>query len=99
MGSSLAFKAPGTPPEIGGSNPSCPAIPRATVVVLGARNEIRLDWLRRRLDKAGVLHVPFYESDYPYAGQLMSIGLLPGPKEALCEYVKEYQLWPLEGIE
>ena len=71
-------------------------IPRCTIVVLGARNEGKLEWLRKRLEAAHVSHVPFYESDPPYDGQLMSIGLVPGRKADLCEHVKDFALWPWE---
>ncbi len=72
-------------------------IPRCTIVVLGARNESRLEWLRKRLAAAGVPHVPFYESDPPYEGQLMSIGLVPGSKEDLAKHVSDFALWPYHG--
>lgn len=100
FGGSSADRASGSitvNPEVDGSSPSRQSIPRCTIVVLGARNELKLHRLRRRLERHNVPHVPFYESDPPYDRQLMSIGLVPGPKESLYCFVNDFALWPYYG--
>ena len=71
-----------------------PPIPRCTVVVLAARDEAVLDELRRRLQGRSIPYVAFFESDPPYDGQLMSIGLVPGLRQDLREHLNDFALWP-----
>lgn len=69
-------------------------IPRPTAVVLGARNEQRLQRLERLLRTRGVSFVAIREPDPPFHGQLMAIGLHPGDRDALARHVNEFQLIP-----
>lgn len=84
-----------TSPEVGGSIPSCGSIfdiSKTTAVVLGARNEGKLERLEQRLLKAGVQHVAVREPDAPYNGELMAIGLVPADRELVADYVREFNI-------
>lgn len=83
--------------EAGGERPPTRAnsrddIPRATAVVLGARNESKLLSLERLLADHCVPHIAVREPDEPWNGQLMAIGLVPGPRGLLCRWVSDFDL-------
>jgi hypothetical protein len=46
-------------------------------VVLGAPNESSLRALSQSLSRESIPHAAFCESELPYAGQLMSVGIEP----------------------
>jgi hypothetical protein len=79
--------------QVGGSNPSPGSISlsHTIAVVLGARNELRLLKLERTLLAAGIPHVAIREPDAPWHNQLMAIGLVPAPREAVSRYMKDFQ--------
>ncbi len=70
----------------------------AIAIVLGSKNEGRLRKLKEQLAAAGVAHVAVHEMDGEYAGQLMAIGLQPGPKETLAAYVNEFHMLRVLGL-
>jgi hypothetical protein len=81
--------------EVGGSSPPPRAnIPRPTAVILGARNEHRLLRLERLLLAHGVPHVAVREPDAPFCGQLVAIGIVPGPKHELLPFVADFNMLP-----
>ncbi len=62
-------------------------------VVLGARNEGRLKRLVEQLKARDVAHVPIIETDGARAGELLAVGLIPGPKSALAVHVREFHMF------
>lgn len=74
--------------EVVGSSPAPGSIPTVTVVVLAIRNEARLRKLAQKLQAAGIQHVLFEESDAPYAGEAMSLGVVPQVREIVRPFVK-----------
>jgi hypothetical protein len=52
-------------------------------VVLAVPDESALKAVAARLKLAGVRHVLVFEPDAPYNGELMAIGLVPGPREVI----------------
>lgn len=65
---------------------------RTVVVVLGSRNEGRLQRLEQQLVEKQVAHVSIRETDGPWNGQLMAVGLVPGLKHERCPHVREFQM-------
>lgn len=89
--------APQGQAEAAGSTPAPGAtldVSQTIAVVLGARNEAKLLKLERELVAAGVPHVAVREPDAPWNGQLMSIGAVPGNKEALRAHFREFHRLP-----
>ena len=58
-----------------------PVCPGTISVALHAIDEMHLDGIKFALVTGGIAHHNVYESDVPYEGQLMAIGLLPVPVE------------------
>lgn len=82
--------------QVGGSIPSAGSTfdPSETVaVVLGARNEGRLAKLESSLLKDMVPHVAIRETEGDFAGQLMAVGIVPGDREFLSDYVNEFHMY------
>jgi peptidyl-tRNA hydrolase len=61
-------------------------------VVLAARDELHLALIAEELERKGVRFARIRETDPPYSGQLMALGLRPGRKEALRRYVSSLPL-------
>lgn len=51
-----------------------------------------LQELERKLCSAGVPHEPIVESDAPYSGQLVAIGVRPGPRKELRRWFSSFPL-------
>jgi hypothetical protein len=84
-------------PKVGGSTPSPGSmieVDRTMAVILGARNERKLERLRQKLLQFEIPHVAITEPDPPYAGQLMAIGLVPTDKDKVEPYLRDYHLLP-----
>lgn len=64
-----------------------------TVAVLGVRNLSRLKKYETKLKQAEVGFVSVCEPDMPWDGQLMSIGLHPGPRERLAPLFTNLQTY------
>lgn len=75
-----------------GSAPTIVQPDETIAVVLGARNEGRLVKLEAALMAAAITHAAIRETEGPCAGQLMAIGLMPGPKEALSPFVNDFHM-------
>jgi len=61
-------------------------------VVLGVPDERELLVLEKRLIEAQIPHRAIREPDPPWNGQLMAIGLVPGPREKFKKYLSRYPL-------
>lgn len=61
------------------------------VAILGVRDVMRLRKLEYRLRAKNVPHVAIRESDAPWNGQLMAIGVCPGDRELLSPLFVKYQ--------
>lgn len=62
-------------------------------VVLHAPGEEALRALSAQLAKEGVLHSAFRESDAPYHGQLMAVGIEPlGDRRTVRRFLKGFSL-------
>lgn len=89
--------------EVEGGNPSSgansDAIDRTTAVILGARNAHRLERLARTLTAAGIPHVVIREPDAPFNGCATAVGLVPGDREKLSAYVRDFHLLPDDAAE
>jgi hypothetical protein len=59
--------------------------------VLAATPE-QLEALHHRLEAQCIPHAPVVESDAPYTGQLMALGLAPAPRAELKRYVSSLPL-------
>jgi hypothetical protein len=82
--------------EVGGSIPSGSSTldPSTTIaVVLGARNQARLDKLAQALLAEMVPCVEIRETDGEFAGQLMAIGIVPGDKAFLAPFVRDFHMF------
>lgn len=92
-GSSETVEQSGLSRKVGGSSPS----PRTTLgpiaVVLGARNEKKLERLRVKLMDAGIPFVSIHEPDAPWNGQLMALGLVPTTDLMVSKMVNDFQLF------
>lgn len=62
-----------------------------TAVVLEARNEAHLRKISLTLDDSDLLYVGVFESDGPYAGQMMALGLVPVEREKAAGLLGELQ--------
>lgn len=81
--------------QVGGSSPPWGSTfePSHTVaIVLGARNEGRLVKLEAALLANGIAHAAIRETEGEHAGQLMAVGLIPGPKETLSAFVNSFHM-------
>lgn len=67
--------------------------PGPIAVVLGARNERKLERLRVKLMDAGIPFVSIHEPDAPWNGQLMAIGLVPTTDLRVSKMVNDFQLF------
>lgn len=74
-----------------GESLSEPHRPGMYAVVLGG-SESALKALAAQLDAAGVKHKTIVESDPPYLGQVMAVGICPASKEVLKRYVSSLPL-------
>lgn len=82
--------------EVGGSTPSRGSTfvaAETIVVVLGARNEQRLKRLEIALLDTGVIFTSIRETEGTYRGQLMAIGLMPGPKSVLAQHINQFHMF------
>lgn len=61
-------------------------------VALAARDELHLALVAERLRARGIAFVAIHESDAPYAGALMALGLAPGRKEQLRRHLSSLPL-------
>lgn len=61
-------------------------------VVLTTKDEDELRVLAKRLRAFGVPHVEIFESDPPYEGSLMAVGLVPARKEDVRRFVSSLPL-------
>jgi hypothetical protein len=61
-------------------------------VALIVPDEPALRSVAARLRLAGVAFAPIVESDAPWTGQLMALGLVPGRKESLRRFVSSLPL-------
>lgn len=68
-----------------------PAFEGATAVVLEAKSEAHLLEIAAYLTQAKIEHTLVHESNGTYAGQLMSIGVVPGSREELAPKLREFQ--------
>jgi hypothetical protein len=82
--------------EVAGSSPAPGThvidIGNTIVVVLGAHNEYRLLPLEKELIQGAVAHVAIRETEGPHAGHLMSVGLVPAPKETVAHHLYEFHM-------
>ncbi len=62
---------------------SGPAGPGTYAVALAVPDSEALAELSQRLHQAGIKHHSVIESDEPYSGQLLAIGIPPQPRERL----------------
>jgi len=65
--------------------------PGTYAVVLAATQE-KLKTLSETLTAAGIRHRAIIESDPPYCGQLMAIGLAPAPRQEVKRHVSSFPL-------
>jgi hypothetical protein len=66
---------------------------KTVAVVLGARNEQRVNRLAKVLEAARVPHATIIETDGAFAGQTMAVGIMPGQKELLAPFVKDFHMF------
>ena len=68
-------------------------LPKGTVAVaLAAEDELNLLKLERRLLNKNVPHVSIREPDAPFFGEILAIGVKPGPKSQLRKYFSNFKL-------
>ncbi len=68
-------------------------IPEGThAVVLATPNEAKLLALERVLIDAGIPHTAVREPDEPWNGQLMAIGIRPGPRDTVRKLLSNLPL-------
>lgn len=60
--------------------------PRTHAIVLAARDLNHLDSIAKILRMKGVAYVPIFESDVPYNGAFMAIGVVPAPTASIKKY-------------
>lgn len=63
----------------------------ATAVVLEVKNQAELVKTAELLKENGIEYVPIYESDPPYSGEFMAIGVVPQDRAKVGEVLKDYQ--------
>lgn len=61
-------------------------------VVLAAKSSVQLADLSIDLTAAGIAHRCIYESDEPYCGQLLAVGVAPDLRSKLKGHFRRYQL-------
>lgn len=66
--------------------------PGTYAIALTAPDEMSLEFLQRKLERAGLRVTPIYEPDEPYNGALMALGIKPGRKEALKRHLSSLPL-------
>jgi hypothetical protein len=66
--------------------------PNTHAIVLTAINEQKLLALEHELQSNQVDHIAIREPDSPWDGQLMAIGVIPGPKKQLRKYFSQLPL-------
>jgi hypothetical protein len=66
--------------------------PHTYAIALTCANEEELHALSRKLFLAGIKHKRIIESDMPYSGQLMAIGIPPQPRSQLKRYLSSCKL-------
>jgi peptidyl-tRNA hydrolase len=68
-------------------------LPEGTyAVVLAVNGSAELEQLSSRLQAAGIRHKQIRESDEPYRGELMALGLEPAPRSVLKKYLSSLRL-------
>lgn len=68
-------------------------LPRDTyAVVLAVKDEAALARVEEVLKSHGVRFVSIHEPDPPYNGQLMAIGVIPGPKKEVGRHLSSIPL-------
>jgi hypothetical protein len=66
--------------------------PHTYAIALTTKNEEGLNELSYSLFKAGIAHRRIIESDTPYTGQLMAIGIKPGWRSELRKHLSHLRL-------
>lgn len=69
-----------------------PAAEGTYAIALHAKDETELYRLTAKLELGGIKHTPIRESDAPYAGQLMAIGIPPQDRAKLKPFLSSYPL-------
>lgn len=77
----------------GESATNVPGFKGCTAVVLAVDNEAQLSSVLTKLRQEFILHIAVWENSPPYAGQLMAIGVVPGPREELGPVFQNYSLY------
>lgn len=82
----------------GESGPGMEKFPKhCYFLALAARDEAHLKELSLMLTMKGIVHRPIYESDGPYCGQMMSLGIPPQKRDKVYRLLS--QLPKLKGDE
>lgn len=68
-------------------------------MALGVDSEQDLDQLAQKLEAASQPVVRVVESDGPYAGQLMALGIEPGPKSQRRRFLSSLPLLRMENFD
>ncbi len=66
--------------------------PHTFAIALVCRTEAELQALSERLFYAGIKHKRIVESDAPFTGQLMALGVPPGKRSELRRYLSSVPL-------
>jgi peptidyl-tRNA hydrolase len=66
--------------------------PHTYAIALHAKDEKELQELSFKLFKAGIRHKRIHESDAPWTGQLMAIGIPPQPRSRLKKILSSCKL-------
>ena len=66
--------------------------PHTYAIALTTKDEAELQALSERLFLAGIKHKRIIESDAPFTGQLMAIGIPPAERSKLKKYLSMYPL-------
>lgn len=66
--------------------------PHTYAIALTCANEAELQALSQRLFLAGIKHKRIIESDAPWTGQLMALGIPPGKRSELKRHLSMYKL-------
>lgn len=66
--------------------------PHCYAIALVCKNEAELQALSEKLFFHGIKHKRIVESDAPYTGQLMAIGIPPAERSKLKRYLSMYSL-------
>ena len=65
-----------------------PHNPHEFAIALQCENEDELEELCAGLDYTDIEHIRFIENDAPWTGQLMAIGIRPGPRSKISPHLK-----------